>query len=268
MNSTCITTTLALSALLAGCQLTKDKGGKGPSSTSSGKQAMASAYDKPGFHTAVVDGKLWVLKGDQQESEKHITLISKGPAGMSIKALDKQTAMEYLTQKPGFRTEVDIEHNRLWVLRGDQQKSDKHITFIRKGPGHMSVAALDRETALLYLATRPGFQVEVEDGRLWVLREGQEKSEKHITKIGAGPLNATVKAIDRATLLEYLGTIPGFVAKATEDGRLWIFPVGASAEMPEKHVTRIGRGPTGVTVKASDRKVLDAYVTGLAQQQP
>ena len=49
-------------------------------------------------------------------------------------------------------------------------------------------------------ALAPGFTVEVdEDGRIWVFRTGEpaEKSEKHITRVGAGPMGSTLKALDR-----------------------------------------------------------------------
>jgi len=67
---------------------------------------------------------------------------------------------------------------------------------------------------------KPGFATEVdEDGRLWVFKQGgdKEKSEKHITLVGAGPDRMTVKAVDKGTALEYLATKPGFVAEAVEE---------------------------------------------------
>jgi hypothetical protein len=54
------------------------------------------------------------------------------------------------------------------------------------------------------VASRPGFVVEVEDGRLWVMREGQKKEEKCVTRIGAGPRGVTVRAPDAETLNAYL----------------------------------------------------------------
>jgi NADPH-dependent glutamate synthase beta subunit-like oxidoreductase len=72
----------------------------------------------------------------------------------------------------------------------------------------MTLRALDMDTALEYLAAKPGFEVEAADGRLWVLRPGQEKSGKHVTRIGAGPRNATVRALDAETLESYLAYRP------------------------------------------------------------
>lgn len=110
----------------------------------------APSYDKPGFTTEVVDGRLWVMRPGQEKSDKHATLIGQGPDGMTVKAPDLETAHEYLLTRPGF--EVDIVDGRLWVLRPDQEKSDKHITLIGAGPDGMTVKALDKETAEAYFA--------------------------------------------------------------------------------------------------------------------
>ena len=108
--------------------------------------------------------------------------------------------------------------------------------------------------------SKPGFVNLEEENRLWVLRPGEEKQEKHVTLVGAGPNGMTIKALKKATALEYLATKPGFVAKADEDGRIWIFREGELKEMLEKHVTRINAGPMKTTIKAVDREVLDAYL--------
>jgi hypothetical protein len=220
--------------------------------------AAKPPFDKPGFVTAVEDGRLWVLKPGQEKHEKHITLIGAGPGGMTIKALDKNTALEYVATKPGFR--VAVEDGRLWVLKPDQEPHEKHITLIGAGPGGMTIKALDKDTALEYVAAKPGFSVHVEDGRLWVLKPGQEKGEKHVTLIGAGPRGMTIKALSKDTALEYVATKPGFEV-TIEDGRLWVLKPGQ--EKHEKHVTRIGAGPNGMTVKAVDRDTLDAYLAAL-----
>lgn len=60
---------------------------------------------------------------------------------------------------------------------------------------------------------KPGFVTEVEDGRLWVFREGSKELEefkktgepaKQFTDIGTGPEGMTVKSADEATLKDYL----------------------------------------------------------------
>ncbi|MDX1588658.1 MAG: hypothetical protein R3296_06945 [Oleiphilaceae bacterium] len=223
-------------------------------STTSQSQSESGPFAKPGFRVSLEDSRLWVLRGDQEKSEKHATLIGAGPQGMTVKAPDRETALAYLTQKPGFK--VEIEDGRLWVLRDGQEKSEKHATLIGAGPMGMTVKALDRETALAYLAAREGFRTDIEDGRLWVLKGDQEKSEKHATLIGAGPQDMTIKALDRETVLEYLGSKPGFRV-TLEDNRLWVLRPGQ--KMSEKHVTLIGEGPQGVSLKALDMDTLQAY---------
>ncbi|MGM0476961.1 MAG: hypothetical protein ACQERR_07265 [Pseudomonadota bacterium] len=214
-----------------------------------------SHLNRAGFKTSVEDGRLWVLRPGEEKSEKHATLINAGPRGMTVKALDRETALEYLATKPGF--EVSVEDERLWVLRPGEEKSEKHATLINAGPQGMTVKALEQETAQEYLATRPGFEVEVEDNRIWVLRPGEEKSEKHSTLIGAGPLGMTVKALDDETALAYLATRPGFDVRI-EDGRIWALKPGD--EKSEKHATRINAGVLNRTVKAVDAETIDAYL--------
>ena len=130
-----------------------------------------------------------------------------------------------------------------------------------------------------YLCTRPGFDVFIRDGRLWVFRPETEalaqfrdagEPAKHVTVPGGGPHGLTVKAPDMDLLLEYLASPEGFVGVVRDD-RIWVFRVWdaglagfkAGAE-PAKHVTRVGAGPRGRTLKAVDRETLDAFqaVTG------
>ncbi|SEL30578.1 hypothetical protein [Ectothiorhodospira marina] len=126
-----------------------------------------------------------------------------GPSHEGVDADGQQASAQNASyDKPGFHTEV--EDGRLWVLRPGQEKSEKHATLIAAGPEGMSVKALDRETALEYVATKPGFEVKMVEGRLWILKPGQEMSEKHVTRIAAGPQRTTLKALDNETMEEYL----------------------------------------------------------------
>jgi hypothetical protein len=63
---------------------------------------------------------------------------------------------------------------------------------------------------------KPGFVTEVEDGRLWVFREGSKELEdfkktgepvKQFTDVGSGPNGMTVKAADEQTLRDYLQSL-------------------------------------------------------------
>ena len=122
---------------------------------------------------------------------------------------------------------------------------------------------------------KPGFYVALEDGRLWVLREGSEElaqflehgePAKQVVRPAAGPDSITLKSVDAETLSEYVLTRPGFWVKM-EEGRLWVFREG-SEELtqflehgePAKQVVRPGAGPDGITLKAADAEVLDAYL--------
>lgn len=252
-----ITGVLTISSLFAfGCEMAQTTAAV--NADTSKVAAMHSPYDKPGFKTEIEDGRLWVLKPGEEPSEKHISLIGAGPVGMTIRALDKKTALEYLVAKPGFETE--IEDGRLWVLKDGEEKDEKRISFIGAGPMGMTIYAQSKDTVIEYLGEKPGFKTEVEDGRLWVLKSGEVPSEKHISLIGAGPLGVTLRALDKQTALEYLTAVPGFETMI-KDGRLWVLRDGQKES--EKHITLIGAGPMGMTVKALDRQTANAYLAAI-----
>ena len=67
-----------------------------------------SNYSKPGFYTHVHDGRLWVLKANDQdvaivaknqEPKVVVTRIGEGPKGMTIKSNDGKVIDEYLAAK-------------------------------------------------------------------------------------------------------------------------------------------------------------------------
>ena len=140
------------------------------------------------------------------------------------------------------------------------------------------VSASPAKTAVPELSSefdRAGFATTVRDGRLWAFRKGSKELEafqgggesaKHVTRIGAGPNGMTLKAPDTETLDEYLASKPGYLVKI-DDGRLWVFRKG-SKELEAfqrggelaKHVTRIGAGPNGMTLKGPDTETLDGYL--------
>jgi hypothetical protein len=180
--------------------------------------------------------------------------------------------------KPGF---VAFEEDgRLWVFR---LKSKSLADFLAKGepakcvvrpgagPQGMTLKGAEAETLVDYAASKPGFVVKSDDGRLWVFREDaeelkdfEEKGElaKHVIRPGVGPMGATLKAPDAETIDEYLTSKKGFVTKVI-DGRLWVFRQGAEElkdfeEKGElaKHVIRPGAGPGGMTVKAADAETI------------
>jgi hypothetical protein len=258
--------------------------------------ADAGPYAKPGFVTRMDDGRLWVFREGSKELSivegggelaKHTTQIGAGPAGLTVKAPDNRTILEYLAVKPGFVTVV--EEDRLWVFREGAEELKtveaggelaKHVTRVNAGPLDTTIKSPDTETLDAYLAYKEGFVSFVEDGRLWVFHEGsddlktyQEGGElaKHVTRVGAGPGGKTIKAPDSETIIDYMTKLDGFETYVNSDGRLWVFRQDGPAleefyktGHPEKHVTLIGAGPLGLTIKAPDRQTADAYVRAYA----
>ncbi|HEX4869372.1 MAG TPA: hypothetical protein VFV15_01425 [Moraxellaceae bacterium] len=60
---------------------------------------------------------------------------------------------------------------------------------------------------------------------------------------------------------------PGFFTKVDDKGRLWVFQEGSKEQAdfetkgePAIHVSRIGDGPEGMTLKGPSYEVLDAYL--------
>ncbi len=188
----------------------------------------ATAYGRPGYSAYLQDGRLWIFStGSQEQAEFE---VGKEPA--------------------------------------------KHITRIGAGPAGLTVKAVDSGTLSGYFAAREGFVTELVDGRIWAFHEDAPELEtfkrggelaKHVTRIGVGPGNTTVKAPDSETILAYVAAREGFRC-FVDDGRLWVFADGisdlkafAQGGEPAKHVTRIGAGPMGCTIKAPDAATLQAY---------
>lgn len=89
---------------------------------------------------------------------------------------------------------------------------------------------------------------------------------KHVTRPGAGPGGMTIKSSDADTITEYMTARPRYVTRV-EDNRLWVFPEGSdqlaahdAGNINEKHVTRPGAGPNGMTIKAGATEDIDGYL--------
>ena len=109
--------------------------------------------------------------------------------------------------------EVD---GKTWVFRRDSKDhtafkshgpSDKHSTKFANG---MAVKGPDLDTINAYLAAKPGFAVDVTEGRLWVYRAGSKEwmdhqkngpSDKHVTIFHEG---RALKGPDVETLRAYV----------------------------------------------------------------
>lgn len=126
-------------------------------------------------------------------------------------------------ERPGFETY--LEDGRLWVfhknakeLKAFHERGElaKFVVRPAAGPDRMTLKAPDAETLDAYLLSRPGFVTKVEEGRLWVLRDGseelkqfQERGElaKHIVRPAAGPNGMTLKAPDAETADAYMALV-------------------------------------------------------------
>ncbi|HMB16916.1 MAG TPA: hypothetical protein VKN62_11440 [Pelovirga sp.] len=126
--------------------------------------------------------------------------------------------------RPGFVT--GVEDDRLWVFREGsteakaylekKSKPAKHVVRPGAGPNRMTVRSPEMELIDAYLLSKPGFVTAVEDGRLWVLREGSKeanayiekksKPAKHVVRPGAGPNGMTIRAVEAADIDAYLAT--------------------------------------------------------------
>ena len=122
---------------------------------------------KNGFVTIVEDGRLWVFRlGSKDLAEyrkagelaKQVVQPGAGPGGMTIKAPDKETIIEYLTARDGFTTIYDKD--RLWVFRSGSDplwkfKKDgelaQHVVRPAAGPMGLTVKSPDGETLDWYL---------------------------------------------------------------------------------------------------------------------
>ena len=125
---------------------------------------------------------------------------------------------------------------------------------------------------------KPGFFTELDDkdGRLWIFVEGSDDLQKylsegrparHVLRPSAGPDGLTLKSTESATIIEYIASRPGFYVALDKDERLWVFEEGSEAlaeykekGKPARHVVRPVAGPLGLTIKAVEFEVLDAYM--------
>lgn len=263
-----------------------------PGGTLAKASPQKNPFAKPGFVTFEDDGRLWVFKVGSKElaqfaAEGEPAKISirpgAGPGGMSLKSSDQQTIVEYVTSKPGF-VAIAGEENRVWVFK---EGSDALKTFLEDGepaklaawpaagPLGMTLKSADTETLAEYVTSKPGFFTKIDDGRIWVFKEGSDELKqfhedgepaKIAIRPAAGPRGMTVKGPDRETLLGYIAAKEGF-ATFISDGRIWVFREGSEAlesykkdGEPAKLVVRPGAGPNGTTLKGAENETLDAYL--------
>ncbi|MDZ7582408.1 MAG: hypothetical protein U5R30_17935 [Deltaproteobacteria bacterium] len=77
--------------------------------TAKGVGTEAATYARPGFHTEMHDGRLWVFKEGSKELEefraqgelaKHVIRPGAGPGGITLKGPDAATLDSYLSTQP------------------------------------------------------------------------------------------------------------------------------------------------------------------------
>ena len=218
------------------------------SKTSKPARRPSATLSRPGFQVFEDDGRIWVLRDGSEdlkeflavgEPAKSVTLIGVGPGGRTVRGPDKATIGAWLGAfgsvagrstaygRPGF--DVFERDGRLWVFASDSKDLEsflahgepaKSVTLVGAGPEGRTLIGPSREVLDSYRASirygAPGFAAFLDDGRLWVLREGSDdlkdflsvgEPAKSVTLIGVGPDGQTVRAPDRATADAWLAAI-------------------------------------------------------------
>jgi hypothetical protein len=189
----------------------------------------AYVYSRPGFQVWVVDGRIWAFRvgskeatafAKQGEPAKSVTLVGEGPDGTTVRGPDMETVHAYVYWRPGF--EVAAVDGRIWAFRAGSKEAAafakqgepaKSVTLVGEGPGGATVRGPDMDTVKAYVYSRPGFEVWLVDGRIWVLRAGSKEAAafakqgepaKSVTLVGEGPDGLSVRAPDLATAEAYV----------------------------------------------------------------
>jgi uncharacterized protein (TIGR03000 family) len=176
-----------------------------------GKEAVREVMVKPDEVTVVE------LKKDDFQAAAEV----KAPVPA---ANGEQPAAAPAPKKPPMREGFVVleREGRWWIFREGSKEAadyqtqgepDKHVTRLNVLPYRVTFKAPDPATLEDYLATRAGFVVKFEDGRLWVFKIGSKELDefkkngelaKHIVRPGAGPNRTTLKGPDAETLDDYL----------------------------------------------------------------
>jgi len=212
--------------------------------------ADKNKHDVRGFYVQEDDGRLWVFHIHSAELAafladgdlaKRVTRVSAGPGGETL-------------------------------MSGTAEDIDNFLAAASSGQADPPAPA---PSAGAEAPQKAGFVTKMEDGRLWIFKEGSDELAafeetgdlaKRVTRVAAGPGGVTVMAPDAETIDQYLTGKKGF-ATMIEDGRLWVFKEGSEelAAFKEagdlaKRVTRVSAGPGGMTIMAPDAETIDAYL--------
>ena len=203
------------------------------------RPVSSAVYGRDGFEVIEDDGRLWVFEQgsdafaafvDTGEPAKRVTRIGVGPDGKTVMSSDGAVIDAYVAATryalPGYFVRMD--DGRLWVFEEggealaaflEKGEPAKRVTLVGQGPDGKTLLGDDEGVLGRYAAKarygRPGFEVFLEDGRLWVFASGSKglddylasgEPAKSVTRVGAGPDGKTVKSDDDATLEAYLST--------------------------------------------------------------
>ena len=147
-----------------------------------------------------------------------VAVVAVGCVAGELKADNHSASYD----RPGFVT--GVEDGRLWVFRAGSKEADaylatkskpaKHVVRPGGGPDGMTVRSPEASLIDAYMLSKPGFVTAVEDGRLWVFREGSQEAEaylakgskpaKHVVRPGAGPNGITIRAPEADDIDAYL----------------------------------------------------------------
>lgn len=129
---------------------------------------VAANYDKPGFVTAVVKGRLWVFAEGSEELAKYkasgntpaecVSRPKAGPDRMTLLSPDKEVLEGYMVSKPGFVTA--IVDGRLCVFaegsealtafKASGKPPAEQVVRVKAGPLGMTLIGPDKETLDAY----------------------------------------------------------------------------------------------------------------------
>lgn len=129
-------------------------------------------------------------------------------------------------ERAGFETRLD-KGGRLWVFESSSQalsdydsKGAPAVHTVRPlaGPGGITIKAVEGATIDAYLLARPGFVTRIDKrGHLWVFAAGSPELSQFDTKGApavhtirplAGPNRMTIKAVEGATIDQYMQADP------------------------------------------------------------
>jgi uncharacterized protein (TIGR03000 family) len=234
-----------------------------PPATAQQNQTIVFEVLLPGGATLEIEGYKTTSTGERRTFETPAVPVGK-TYSYALKANDGQTQIaKTILLRPEGSLTFDLRPDFVAARRMPKAGGEQPRPGLAKGP------------------EKAGFVTFIEDGRLWVFRQGSKELAdfrkdgelaKHVIRPGAGPNGMTVKAPDTETVLAYTLARDGFVTVLEKGGeRLWVFKTG-SKELADfkrdgelaKHVVRIKAGPMGMTIKAPDAETIDAYMKGFS----